>query len=141
MKKLTREWVTKAEADFQVAETLSPVRPPVHDARCFHCQQAVSRRKRQQAAGGIRDALGNESPGHGAIAVGIADVANAASSGTSWSKKKIMLPAVTDVTQGRQFRRDDLRSTRGIRKLARESVWESTWAGNALTDFFAPASE
>ena len=29
MKKLTKEWV--AEADFQVADTLIQVRPPVHE--------------------------------------------------------------------------------------------------------------
>ena len=40
MKRLTKEWVAKAEADFQVANTLIESRPPVHDARCFHCQQA-----------------------------------------------------------------------------------------------------
>jgi HEPN domain-containing protein len=43
MKKLTREWVAKAEADFRVAETLRQTRPPVHDARCFHCQQAIEK--------------------------------------------------------------------------------------------------
>ena len=43
MKKLTREWVAKAEADFRVAETLKQTRPPVHDARCFHCQQATEK--------------------------------------------------------------------------------------------------
>lgn len=43
MKRLTKEWVAKAEADFQVANTLIESRPPVHDARCFHCQQAAEK--------------------------------------------------------------------------------------------------
>ena len=43
MKKLTKEWVAKAEADFRVADTLHQARPPVHDARCFHCQQSAEK--------------------------------------------------------------------------------------------------
>lgn len=43
MKKLTKEWVAKAEADFRAADTLNRVRPPVHDARCFHCQQTAEK--------------------------------------------------------------------------------------------------
>ena len=43
MKKLTKEWVAKAEADFRVADTLQHAQPPVHDARCFHCQQAAEK--------------------------------------------------------------------------------------------------
>ena len=43
MKRLTKEWVAKAEADFQVANTLIESRPPVHDARCFHCQQSAEK--------------------------------------------------------------------------------------------------
>ena len=43
MKKLTKEWVAKAEADFQVADALKQARPPVNDARCFHCQQAAEK--------------------------------------------------------------------------------------------------
>jgi HEPN domain-containing protein len=43
MKKLTKEWVTKAEADFVVANELRQTRPPVHDARCFHCQQSAEK--------------------------------------------------------------------------------------------------
>ena len=43
MKKLTKEWVAKAEADFVVANELRQVQPPVYDARCFHCQQAAEK--------------------------------------------------------------------------------------------------
>ncbi|MBC7815876.1 MAG: HEPN domain-containing protein [Planctomycetaceae bacterium] len=43
MKRLTREWVAKAEADFHVADALQHTRPPVHDARCFHCQQSAEK--------------------------------------------------------------------------------------------------
>ena len=43
MRKLTKEWVAKAEADFQVADTLRQAQPPVHDARCFHCQQSAEK--------------------------------------------------------------------------------------------------
>ncbi|OHB85804.1 MAG: hypothetical protein A2V98_13090, partial [Planctomycetes bacterium RBG_16_64_12] len=38
MKKLTAEWVRKAEADFVAAEQLASARPPVHDPLCFHCR-------------------------------------------------------------------------------------------------------
>lgn len=43
MKKLTREWVAKAEADFHVAKILRHAQPPVHDATCFHCQQCAEK--------------------------------------------------------------------------------------------------
>lgn len=43
MKRLTREWVAKAEADFVVASVLRQTVPPVHDARCFHCQQSAEK--------------------------------------------------------------------------------------------------
>ena len=41
-------------------------------------RDAVSRRKRQQTPSGSGNALGDESPNHGAIVVGIAEVANGA---------------------------------------------------------------
>jgi HEPN domain-containing protein len=40
MKKLTAEWVGKAEADFVAARKLGRGNDPLHDAVCFHCQQA-----------------------------------------------------------------------------------------------------
>lgn len=43
MRKLTKEWVAKAEGDFVVANELRRVQPPVYDARCFHCQQAAEK--------------------------------------------------------------------------------------------------
>src|SRR5215218_8316330 len=43
MKKLTREWVQKAEADYRGARQLAPSRPPAHDLVCFHCQQAAEK--------------------------------------------------------------------------------------------------
>ncbi len=43
MKRLTREWVAKAEADFQAANVLRGTKPPLHDALCFHCQQATEK--------------------------------------------------------------------------------------------------
>ena len=39
MKKLTREWVRKAEADYRLAVTVHRSAEPFHDAVCFHCQQ------------------------------------------------------------------------------------------------------
>src|SRR5215213_10884447 len=39
MKRLTREWVQKAEADYRGATEFAPIRPPAHDLVCFHCQQ------------------------------------------------------------------------------------------------------
>jgi HEPN domain-containing protein len=39
MKKTTREWVRKAEADLRGARNLSRKTPPLHDLVCFHCQQ------------------------------------------------------------------------------------------------------
>src|SRR5436309_3142003 len=43
MKKLTREWVRKAEADRVAATTLARARTPLHDVVCFHCQQTVEK--------------------------------------------------------------------------------------------------
>jgi HEPN domain-containing protein len=43
MKKSTREWVRKAEADFRAGEQLQLCVPPVHDVICFHAQQAAEK--------------------------------------------------------------------------------------------------
>jgi HEPN domain-containing protein len=44
MKPLTREWVEKAEGDFQVATQIMRRRQQrVYDAACFHAQQAVEK--------------------------------------------------------------------------------------------------
>jgi HEPN domain-containing protein len=43
MKKLTREWVKKAETDRVVAEQSYKSRTPLHDAVCFHCQQCAEK--------------------------------------------------------------------------------------------------
>src|SRR5712691_3092174 len=43
MKKLTREWVRKAEADFRVAAKLASESESFHDQLCFHCQQAAEK--------------------------------------------------------------------------------------------------
>lgn len=43
MKKLTREWVRKAEADVAAARKLATSRPPISDPACFHCQQAAEK--------------------------------------------------------------------------------------------------
>jgi hypothetical protein len=40
MKKATREWVRKAEADFQLAAKLDREAEPFYDHRCFLCQQS-----------------------------------------------------------------------------------------------------
>lgn len=40
MKRLTAEWVQKAESDFLAAKTLAGEDLPLHDAVCFHCQQS-----------------------------------------------------------------------------------------------------
>jgi HEPN domain-containing protein len=43
MKKLTKEWVAKAEADLAAVKRLRKAKPPLHDIRCFHCQQAAEK--------------------------------------------------------------------------------------------------
>lgn len=44
MKASTREWVKKAEADYQMAVALSRKRKsPFHDGVCFHCQQSAEK--------------------------------------------------------------------------------------------------
>jgi HEPN domain-containing protein len=43
MKKLTREWVKKAEADFAIAAKLGRGRELLHDGVCFHCQQCAEK--------------------------------------------------------------------------------------------------
>jgi HEPN domain-containing protein len=40
MKKLTREWVRKAERDLVVVKKIRNAKPPLRDETCFHCQQA-----------------------------------------------------------------------------------------------------
>src|SRR5437868_6410446 len=40
MKRLTAEWVQKAESDMRLAIESSKMRPPENDAVCFHSQQA-----------------------------------------------------------------------------------------------------
>ncbi len=40
MKKLTREWVSKAEADYRLAAKTARGREPFHDQLCFLCQQS-----------------------------------------------------------------------------------------------------
>jgi HEPN domain-containing protein len=43
MKKSTREWVRKAEADYRLAAKLARGKEPFHDQVCFHCQQAAEK--------------------------------------------------------------------------------------------------
>jgi HEPN domain-containing protein len=43
MKRLTREWVQKAEDDLRLARVGSTQKPPVHDGVCFHCQQSAEK--------------------------------------------------------------------------------------------------
>jgi HEPN domain-containing protein len=43
MKKLTAEWVKKAEDDFRVAQRLLRGRVQFPDQICFHCQQAIEK--------------------------------------------------------------------------------------------------
>ena len=44
MKPSTREWVEKAESDYQLALALSRRRKIVfHDQQCFHCQQSAEK--------------------------------------------------------------------------------------------------
>jgi HEPN domain-containing protein len=43
MKKLTREWVVKAEDDYQAAHLLKEVSRRFHDQVCFHCQQSAEK--------------------------------------------------------------------------------------------------
>jgi HEPN domain-containing protein len=43
MKKLTAEWVRKADADYLAAQNLLASRRLVADPICFHCQQAVEK--------------------------------------------------------------------------------------------------
>lgn len=44
MKPSTREWIEKAESDYQLAMALSRRRKIVfHDQQCFHCQQSAEK--------------------------------------------------------------------------------------------------
>ncbi len=43
MKKLTAQWVRKAEADLLLAGKARQIKPPLHDLFCFHCQQAAEK--------------------------------------------------------------------------------------------------
>jgi HEPN domain-containing protein len=40
---MTREWLRKAEDDFQTAEILAAGGKPLYDQICFHCQQAAEK--------------------------------------------------------------------------------------------------
>jgi HEPN domain-containing protein len=43
MKRLTAEWVQKAETDFHAATALIKQDLPLHEAVCFHCQQCAEK--------------------------------------------------------------------------------------------------
>jgi HEPN domain-containing protein len=43
MKRLTAEWVKKAEADFIAASQLARHKAPLHDVVCFHGQQTAEK--------------------------------------------------------------------------------------------------
>ena len=43
MKRLTAEWVVKAEADFDAAHELASSKSRLHDSVCFHCQQSAEK--------------------------------------------------------------------------------------------------
>jgi HEPN domain-containing protein len=43
MKRTTREWVRKAEADHVYARSGIHSKTPLHDGVCFHCQQCVEK--------------------------------------------------------------------------------------------------
>jgi|SRR5882724_5382948 len=43
MKKVTAEWVKKAEADHRSMTVLREQEPPVHDVVCFHAQQCAEK--------------------------------------------------------------------------------------------------
>src|ERR1700722_9539850 len=57
MKKTTRAWVRKAEADYVLAVQASQSDVPVHDGVCFHCQQCVEKYLK-----GLMDELGLHVP-------------------------------------------------------------------------------
>ncbi len=43
MKRTTREWVRKAEADYRLAAPIARGSEPFHDQLCFHCQQSAEK--------------------------------------------------------------------------------------------------
>ncbi len=43
MKRLTAQWVRKAESDYVVARKLARGSDPHHDELCFHCQQSAEK--------------------------------------------------------------------------------------------------
>src|SRR5262249_20151108 len=43
MRRTTREWVRKAESDFQLATAIARGTEPFPDAQCFHCQQSAEK--------------------------------------------------------------------------------------------------
>jgi HEPN domain-containing protein len=43
MKKISAEWVEKAEGDFKVAVRESETDDPVYDIVCYHCQQCIEK--------------------------------------------------------------------------------------------------
>jgi HEPN domain-containing protein len=57
MKKLTRGWVRKAEADYRVAVKVGRGAEALHDAVCFHCQQSAEKYLK-----GLMEQLGLEVP-------------------------------------------------------------------------------
>jgi HEPN domain-containing protein len=43
MKRLTAQWVRKAESDYAVAKKIARGSDPHHDEVCFHCQQCAEK--------------------------------------------------------------------------------------------------
>src|SRR5262245_44171910 len=76
MKRMTREWVRKAEADYRLAKKLARGSEPFHDQLCFHCQQSAEKYLKAllQESGHavprthiLRDLLGLLIPHHGGL--------------------------------------------------------------------------
>src|SRR5713101_1613746 len=43
MKRVTAQWVRKAEADYALAKLAHKAKPPFYDSICFHCQQSAEK--------------------------------------------------------------------------------------------------
>jgi HEPN domain-containing protein len=57
MRKLTAEWVQKAESDYQLAAKLGQGKDRFYDQLCFHCQQAS-----EKFLKGLLEELGHSIP-------------------------------------------------------------------------------
>lgn len=114
MKKTTREWVSKAEADYRIAGKLAVDEEPFHDAVAFHCQQCAEKYLK-----GLLEELGTSVPWTHDLTRLLAEVLTAH-------------PRLRSLSRGASFLSQFASDTRypGARTSKRQASAALRWTGN-----------